>query len=143
VDDDADACARVTKVLELSGARVSAFSSTREAIDPLMDDTGPRPDILISDLSMPGEGGISLMGKLREWEQTRGYGAMPAVALSAFGRPQDRKRALEAGFQAHVTKPAESAELVIMVESLIENGLRSDNNTGKRGERVGSRYAPG
>jgi PAS domain S-box-containing protein len=143
VDDDADARALVTKVLELSGARVSAFSSTCEAIDLLMDDTVPRPDILISDLSMPGEDGISLVGKLRGWEQTRGYGAMPAVALSAFGRHQDRKRALEAGFQAHVTKPAESAELVILVESLIENGLRSDNNTGKRGERAGSRDAPG
>jgi PAS domain S-box-containing protein len=143
VDDDADACALVTKVLELSGARVSAFSSTCDAIDLLTDDTDSRPDILISDLSMPGENGISLMGKLREWEQTRGYGAMPAVALSAFGRAQDRKRALEAGFQAHVTKPAESAELVILVESLIENGLRSDNNTDKRGERVGSRDAPG
>ena len=119
VDDEADACALVAKVLELSGARVSAFSSTCEAIDLLTDDTGPRPDILISDIAMPGEDGISLMGKLREWEQTRGHGAIPAVALSAFGRPQDRKRALEAGFQTHVIKPAESAELVILVESLI------------------------
>jgi CheY-like chemotaxis protein len=132
----------VTKVLELSGARVSAFSSTCEAIDLLMDDTGPRPDILISDIAMPGEDGIILMDKLREWERTRGHGAMPAVALSAFGRTQDRKRALEAGFQTHVIKPAESAELVILVENLIENGLRSDINTGKRGERVGSRDTP-
>jgi CheY-like chemotaxis protein len=92
---------------------------------------------------MPGENGYILIGKLREWERTRGHGAMPAVALSAFGRPQDRKRALEAGFQTHVIKPVEHAELVILVESLIENGLRSDNNTGKRGERFGSRDEPG
>ncbi len=68
-------------VLELSGARVTAFGSAREALDLLTDDTGPRPDILISDLSMPGEGGISLIRKLREWERTHG-GALPAVALT-------------------------------------------------------------
>lgn len=68
---------------------------------------------------MPGEDGISLIRKLREWERTHG-GALPAIVLTAFGRAQDRLRALEAGFQKHVTKPVESAELVIMVRSLID-----------------------
>ena len=132
VDDEADARALITTVLELSGARVTAFGSAREALDLLTDDTGPRPDILISDLSMPVEDGISLISKLREWERTHG-GALPAVALTAFGRAQDRIRALEAGFQTHVAKPAEPAELIVVIRSLIQNGLRPNKNTRSRG----------
>jgi CheY-like chemotaxis protein len=107
---------------------VTAFGSAREALDLLLDDTGPRPDILISDLSMPGEDGISLILELREWERTHG-GALPAVALTAFGRAKDRIRALEAGFQTHVTKPTEPAELVVVVRSFIQNGLWPGKNT--------------
>jgi CheY-like chemotaxis protein len=103
--------------------------SAGEALTLLTDDTSPRPDILISDLSMPGEDGYSLIRKLREWEWKHG-GALPAVALTAFGSAQDRLRSLEAGFQTHVAKPAEPAELVDAVKSLIENGLRPDKNTG-------------
>jgi PAS domain S-box-containing protein len=119
VDDEVDARELVTMVLKLSGARVTAFGSAGEALDLLVDGTAPRPDILISDLSMPSEDGVSLIRKLREWERTHG-GALPAIVLTAFGRAQDRTRALEAGFQTHVTKPVESAELVIMVRSLID-----------------------
>jgi CheY-like chemotaxis protein len=79
---------------------------------------------------MPGENGISLIRKLREWERTRS-GALPAVALTAFSRTQDRIRVLEASFQTHLAKPAELAKLVIVVRSLIQNGLRSDKNTGE------------
>jgi PAS domain S-box-containing protein len=133
VDDEADARALVTSVLELSGARVTAFGSAREALQLLTDSTGPRPDILISDLAMPVEDGISLILKLREWERTQGQDALPAVALTAFGRAEDRLRALEAGFQTHVAKPAEPAELVVVVRSFIQNGLRPDKNTGQEG----------
>jgi DNA-binding response OmpR family regulator len=56
---------------------------------------------------------------------------LPAVALSAFGRAQDRIRALEAGFHTHVAKPTESAELIVAVRSLIQNGSRPDKNTGQ------------
>jgi hypothetical protein len=129
VEDDANARALITSLLELNGARVTAFGSAGEALTLLTDNTSPRPDILISDISMPGEDGYSLIRKLREWERTHG-GALPAVALTAFGRAQDRIRALEAGFQTHVAKPAEPAELVVVVRSLIENGLRSGKNTG-------------
>ena len=132
VDDEADARALIATALELRGARVTAFGSAREALDLLTDATGPRPDILISDLSMPGEDGISLIRKLREWELAHG-GALPAVALTAFGRAQDRVRALEAGFQSHVSKPAELAELIIVVRNLIKNGLPADKNTGSEG----------
>jgi PAS domain S-box-containing protein len=132
VEDDANARVLITTVLELSGARVTAFGSAREALTLLTDDTAPHPDILISDLSMPGEDGYSLIRKLREWERKHG-GALPAVALSAFGSAQDRIRALEAGFQTHVAKPTEPAELVVVVRSLIQNGLRSDKNTEQEG----------
>jgi PAS domain S-box-containing protein len=132
VDDEADARALITTALELRGARVTAFGSAREALDLLTDATGPRPDILISDLSMAGEDGISLIRKLREWERAYG-GALPAVALTAFGRAQDRIRALEAGFQSHVSKPAELAELIVVVRSLIKNVLPPDKNTGSEG----------
>jgi CheY-like chemotaxis protein len=132
VDDEADARELITTALELRGARVTAFGSTGEALDLLTDATGPRPDILISDLSMPGEDGISLIRKLREWELAHG-GALPAVALTAFGRAQDRIRALEAGFQTHVSKPAELAELIVVVRSLIKNGLLPDKNAGSEG----------
>jgi PAS domain S-box-containing protein len=130
VDDEADARALVTSVLELRGARVTAFGSAREALDLLMDDKGPRPDILISDLSMPDEDGISLIRKLREWERRRRHDVLPAIALTAFGRAQDRANVLEAGFQTHVAKPVELAELVVMVRSLILD-LRPDKNTGQ------------
>jgi len=132
VEDEANARELITTVLELSGARVTALGSASEALDLLMDVTGPRPDILISDLSMPGEDGISLIRKLREWEQAHG-GALPAVALTAFGSAQDRIRALEAGFQTHVSKPAEPVELIVVVRSLIKNGLPPDKNTGSEG----------
>jgi CheY-like chemotaxis protein/two-component sensor histidine kinase len=126
VDDEADARALITSVLELSGARVTAFGTVREALDLLMDDTGPRPHILISDLSMPAEGGIGLIRKLRQWEKKQARDALPAVALSAFGRAQDRTVALEAGFQMHITKPAEPAELVVVVRSLLLTDIEVD-----------------
>jgi CheY-like chemotaxis protein len=132
VDDEANARALITTVLELNGARVTAFGSARAALDLLTDDTVPRPHILISDLAMPGEDGIHMIRSLREWEQTHG-GALPAIALTAFGGSQDRIRALEAGFQTHVAKPAEPAELIVVVRDLIQNDLRRDNDAGQRG----------
>ncbi len=133
VEDDADARVLITSLLELNGARVTAFGSAGEALRLLRDDTGPRPDILLSDIAMPGEDGISLIRKLREWERTRGHDALPAVALTAFGRAQDRIRALEAGFQTHVTKPAEPTELVVIVRSLIQKDWRPNKNSGQEG----------
>jgi CheY-like chemotaxis protein/two-component sensor histidine kinase len=131
VNDNADALALITSVLELSGAKVTAFGSAREALNLLTDNTVPRPDILISDLAMPGNDGIGLIRELREWERAQGHKALPAIALSAFGRAQDRIHALEAGFQTHVAKPTESAELVVAVRSLIQNGSRPDKNIGQ------------
>jgi CheY-like chemotaxis protein len=66
---------------------------------------------------MPGEDGISLIRKLREWERAHG-GALAAVALTAYARAEDRVRALKAGYHAHVPKPVEPAELIAVVANL-------------------------
>ncbi|HEY8460022.1 MAG TPA: ATP-binding protein, partial [Blastocatellia bacterium] len=120
VDDDEEARALVTAVLELDGARVQACGSAREALELLTSGEEPRPDVLISDLAMPGEDGLSLIRKLREWEKTHG-GELPAIALTAFGRSEDRVRALVAGYQLHLTKPVMPAELVAVVRGLIRS----------------------
>jgi PAS domain S-box-containing protein len=128
VEDDEDSRELVTKVLELSGARVEAFGSAREAFDLLTGGAGPRPDVLICDLSMPGEDGLSLIRKLREWEKTYN-GELPAIALTAYGRAEDRMRALVSGYQLHVTKPVTSTELVAVVRGLILSRSGPDNDT--------------
>jgi PAS domain S-box-containing protein len=128
VDDEATARELITSVLESYGARVTAFSSVGEALELLT--SGRRPDVLVCDLAMPGEDGFSLIQKLREWEKAHD-GVMPAIALTAFGRVEDRTRALYAGFQMHIAKPVEPVELVIVVRSLIERGWQSKAKTGK------------
>lgn len=120
VDDEANARELIASVLESSGARVTACASAQEALGSLTETSVPRPDVLVSDLAMPGEDGYALIRKIREWERTHAVGVLPAIALTAFGRPEDRTRALYAGFQMHVTKPVEPLELVVVVRSLIE-----------------------
>jgi PAS domain S-box-containing protein len=128
VDDEANARELITSVLESYGARVTAFASVGEAIDLLT--SMRRPDVLVCDLAMPGEDGFALIHKLREWEKAHD-GVLPAVALTAFGRVEDRTRALYAGFQMHIAKPVEPVELVIVVRSLIERGWQSKVKTGQ------------
>ncbi|MCC5647662.1 PAS domain S-box protein [Nostoc sp. CHAB 5824] len=114
VDDEADVRQWITAVLEESGAKVSAFSSTRQALEALEE---LHPDVLISDIGMPGEDGYALMRKIREIEAERG-GRIPAVALTGYARIEDYKEALAAGFQLHVAKPVRAAELIAVVASL-------------------------
>jgi CheY-like chemotaxis protein len=128
VDDEANARELIASVLESYGARVTPFASVGEALELLT--SGRRPDVLICDLAMPGEDGFNLIHKLREWEKAHD-GIMPALALTAFGRIEDRTRALYAGFQMHITKPVEPVELAIVVRSLIERGWQSKVKTGK------------
>jgi len=128
VDDEANARELITSVLESHGARVTAFASAGEASDLLTSER--RPDVLVCDLAMPGEDGFSLIRKLREWEKSHD-GVLPAIALSAFGRVEDRTSALYAGFQMYIAKPVEPVELVVAVRSLIERGWQSKVKTGK------------
>jgi CheY-like chemotaxis protein/anti-sigma regulatory factor (Ser/Thr protein kinase) len=115
VDDDADARALLRDVLQDAGAGVTCAASAKEAAAALEQDA---PDILISDIGMPGEDGYALIQKVRALSPERG-GAVPAVALTAFARPEDRRRALEAGFQRHVVKPVEPAALVALVAEIL------------------------
>jgi len=72
----------------------------------------------VTDIGMPGEDGYTMIRRVREWERERGA-HIPAVALTAYGRVEDRVRALNAGFQMHVAKPVEPAELAAVITSLI------------------------
>jgi hypothetical protein len=76
-----------------------------------------RPDVLLSDIGMPGEDGYELIRRVRELPPDRG-GRTPAAALTAFARGEDRRRALRAGFQMHLAKPVEIQELAAVVASL-------------------------
>jgi len=74
--------------------------------------------VLVSDIEMPGQDGYSLIRKLRALGPEQG-GKIPAIALTAFGRPEDRIRSLQAGFNIHLTKPVDPAELIASVASMI------------------------
>jgi CheY-like chemotaxis protein len=77
------------------------------------------PDVLISDIGMPGEDGYELIRKVRALPAENG-GRVPAIALTAYARTEDRMQALRAGYQMHVPKPVELAELVAVVASLVQ-----------------------
>jgi CheY-like chemotaxis protein len=120
VDDEDDARELVKAVIARYGAEVVAARSAAEAF-ALMT-TAPeqkRPHVMVTDLGMPDEDGYSLLRRLREWEQEHGLHT-PAVALTAYGRSEDRMRALMAGFEMHVTKPVEPEELAVIVASVVK-----------------------
>jgi PAS domain S-box-containing protein len=114
VDDEFDARALVTTMLERSGAQVLAVSSTREALDSMEK---WKPDVLIADIGMPIEDGYSLIRKVRALPSDRG-GQTPALALTAYARTEDRIRALSEGYQMHLAKPVDRLELATIVGSL-------------------------
>src|SRR5262245_34903300 len=114
VDDEADARELIAMMLAERGAEVRTAVSATEAL-VACDEW--RPDILIADIGMPGEDGYMLMKKLRAREKLHG-GHIPAIALTAYGRREDRLRALSAGYEYHVPKPVEEVELLAAVASL-------------------------
>ena len=114
VEDDDDARAMVETVLTGQGASVRTVSNARAALDVL---GGERVDVLLSDIEMPGTDGYQLIRELRLRPSKQG-GNVPALALSAYARTEDRLRALRAGFQLHLAKPVQPAELVTVVASL-------------------------
>ena len=116
VDDDADIRDLLTYTLEVCGAEVMAAASADEAISALTESSTPM-DILISDIGMPDEDGYALLRRVRALEPENG-GGIPAIALTAYARTQDRRAALLAGFQSHVAKPVEAAELIAVIANL-------------------------
>jgi PAS domain S-box-containing protein len=114
VDDEADARELLSIILEQCGAEVKTYGSAAEALEALKQF---EPDVLISDIGMPQEDGYVLIEKVRSLEPERG-GRIPAVALTAYARAEDRLRALSAGYNMHVPKPVEPAELAVVIASL-------------------------
>ena len=114
VDDEPDARTLIKRVLEDCGAKVVLAGSASEGLELL---TRERPDMILSDIGMPGHDGYDFIRKVRALGPERG-GRTPAAALTAFARAEDRTRALRAGYQTHVSKPVEPAELTAVVASL-------------------------
>jgi CheY-like chemotaxis protein len=114
VDDAPYVLATVTEILERGGATVTAVGSAEEALARVQAE---RPDVLLSDLAMPGKGGYWLIGQVRALPRERG-GATRAVALTADAGPEHRASVLRAGFQAHVGKPVGMRELIGIVADL-------------------------
>ena len=119
VEDDDPTRRAVSWVLESSGAEVTAVPSTAEALRALSADlSGKRPDVLVSDIAMPGQDGCELLRQLRRIEAQRGHPPIPAAALTAYGREEDRQKVLDVGFQQYLRKPIDPNELVKTIRSL-------------------------
>ncbi len=116
LDDEVDTRDLVKRLLEDGGAVVTLARSVDEAIKGV--ETGMF-DVLVSDIGMPGEDGYSLMRRVRTLGKER-CGDIPAIALTAYARAEDRVKAVSAGFTAHVSKPVESGELVTVVAGVVK-----------------------
>jgi signal transduction histidine kinase/CheY-like chemotaxis protein len=114
VDDEADARDLVQRLLEDAGARVSACDTAQAALKTIED--GFVPDVIVSDVAMPEQDGYDFMKHVRQMKAP--MSSIPAAALTALARVADRRRALLAGFQTHLTKPVDPTELVATVASL-------------------------
>jgi CheY-like chemotaxis protein len=121
VDDEVDTREILEFAFEKYGVSVTCAGSAAEALAAIRE---VRPDLIISDIGMPSEDGYALMEKIRHWENTVAAAATPAIALTAYARAEDRERAIEAGFQAHVAKPVEPLHLL---------GLASEMLSGEHG----------
>jgi len=114
VEDRADGRELLCEILRRADAEVYAAASVREAFECMANMT---PDVLVSDLAMPEEDGYSLIRTLRQFPVERG-GQIPAIALTAFAREEDKLRALSAGFHMHLSKPVEPKQLVASIAYL-------------------------
>ncbi|MEG4021971.1 response regulator [Microcoleus sp. S13C4] len=114
VDDDDDTREFLIALLEDEGALVRSATSVAEALAGL---ESYWPDLLLSDIGMPEADGYELIGRVREMEVLRG-GKMPAIALTAYAREEERQQALEAGFQMHLSKPVDINKLIAAIANL-------------------------
>jgi PAS domain S-box-containing protein len=114
VDDEEDARDALRLILQQNGMLVTTATSAREAFE-LVERL--HPDILLSDIAMPGEDGLSLIRRVRLLPLDRG-GQVPAIALSAYAGAEDRRKALLAGFQRHIPKPVDPAHLLAAIATM-------------------------
>lgn len=114
VDDDTDTCAVLSRILEETGAVVTTAFDVKSALEQFERST---PQVLVSDIGMPELDGYALIREVR----ARGYSyqALPAIALTALARPEDRRRALLAGYQMHMAKPIDASELTTAIAALL------------------------
>jgi PAS domain S-box-containing protein len=122
VDDDPDALRMVREILEAAGAQVSSAGSADEALQSL---NSLRPDVLVADLGLPRMDGFELIAEIRR-RPDPAVRDLPAAALTAYARSEDRSRALKAGFQIHLSKPIDPGDLMAAVAALAgRTGARS------------------
>ncbi|MBD2293684.1 response regulator [Anabaena sphaerica FACHB-251] len=117
VDDDSDTRQILTLLFELEGAEIISVASAHEAIEII---SNFRPDILISDISLPDEDGCSLLPKVRNLEALKDKW-VPAIAMTGWASAEDQEYTLKAGFQKHLCKPINLDELVSAVTSLVNS----------------------
>jgi CheY-like chemotaxis protein len=115
VDDEPEARQIISTVITRTGAEVKSCKSAHEALVKLSE---WKPDVILSDIAMPGQDGYETLRRIRAWESARHQRRRPAIAVSAFNQREDRIRALSHGFQMHLTKPVAPAELIIVVSSV-------------------------
>jgi PAS domain S-box-containing protein len=127
VDDEPDAREPVRRVLEEAGAEVVAVASAEEAMEAVRQQ---RPDVLVSDIGMPGQDGYDLIRSIQALPPGRG-GQVPAIALTAYAAAEDRDRALQAGYRTHLAKPVEPAVLIAAIAALAS----PNSGAGKQGAK--------
>jgi PAS domain S-box-containing protein len=125
VDDDGDVRDLLALLVESRGASARTVSSASEALDAISQ---RRPDLLLADLRMPDEDGYSLIRKVRAREREQQEERLPAIAVTAYASPSDRDQAIAAGFDSHVAKPVEPAELARAVAN-VARGFSPKNET--------------
>ena len=125
IDDDEDALSLLRVVLETAGADVTTLSSAAAGLEQIET---IRPDAVIVDLGMPGMDGFEFITRLRVASDPQ-IRDVPAAALTAFARSDDRTKALRSGFEMHLAKPVDPAELVASVATLVRRSRRPNNTS--------------
>jgi CheY-like chemotaxis protein len=138
VEDDPDTLETLMMLLETQGAEVAGVLSAADALPAL---TSFRPDLLLSDIAMPGDDGFTLIARIRKRPPQDG-GRIPAVALSAHVYPEDQERALAAGFQAFLNKPVTVETLLRAVCAALDRFGPVERRRGQRRSFVIGRAIP-
>jgi CheY-like chemotaxis protein len=119
IDDEPDARKLIKRLLELAGARVRVVGAVGEALEALETFA---PDVVVSDISLPGIDGYEFIRCVRALGPH--HGQVPAVALTAYARAEDRQKALSAGFNEHLPKPVDPGTLVAVLARVVREGSR-------------------
>jgi CheY-like chemotaxis protein len=121
VDDDRDTLALLVTVLRGSGAETFSAATAAAALETFL---ATRPHVLVTDIGLPGQDGFSLLAAIRSLPRESG-GEVPALALTAYARPEDRDRALRSGFQVHLPKPVSPDALLTAIATLLKPAVSS------------------